>query len=374
MTMSFTSPSDKSAAHRARPSDDRPTEGVCTLVKSEHLSRRKCRLNARNGDAVILLAGTEYDRGADIGGHDLSHLQTLALSARARLSAAACVVETDEDMLVWMVRMAQESPTFSALLSDAAESGWRVMLSDLGTGTYDYDFEQKIIELDHQGLNPSALSRSSFFRHELLINFLCVLRAVEQEQAAETDITDLKPEAYVMARRAVEADIITMAILTGWELRAAGHADVWRHVIGGDQGDMAMVFLKSLERDPSAVYSGRALARVFAAWYTDDRRVAACDHAALEDLDVLIDEEGAAGLGDRPLTGAWVEDYAVLPDGMAYLEGQGADIASAPDYCAIRDSINETHLFQVVYDSKVVSRGGVPFRDAALARKIFPQT
>jgi hypothetical protein len=343
-------------------------------VKSEHLSRRKCRLNARNGDAVILLAGTEYDRGADIGGHDLSHLQTLAQSARARLSAAACVVETDEDLLVWAVRMAQESPVFSALLSAAAESGWRVMLSDLGTGAYDCDAEEKIIELDHQGLNPSALSRSAFFRHELLMGFLCALRAAEQEDAAETDIADFKPDAFLMARRAAEADIMTVAILAGWELRAAGHADVWRHVIGGDYGDMAMIFLKALERDPSAIYSGRALARVFAAWYADDQRVAACDHVALEDLDSQIARGGAVALGDRPLTPQWVENYAVLPDGMAYLDGQGGDIVAAPDYCAIRDVINETHLFQVVYDSKVVSRGGVPFRDAALARRIFPQT
>lgn len=365
--------SDRSRDPAARLSDD-PSPEAYDQVKSEYLSRRKCRLNARNDGAVILLAGTEYDRGVDKGGYDLSALQARAMAHRGRVSAAAAIVETDEDFLVWMMRMAGESPTFTSLLSHAAETGWRVLLTDLGTGGYAFDAELKLIELDHQGLNPAALARSAFFRHEMLLSFLAALRAAEQDDVTRDDIYAFRPEAFLMARRAAEADIQTIIILAGWELRAAGHADVWRHLIGGERGDLALTFLKTLERDPSAIYSGLALFRVFSAWYGDDRRVAACDHDALEDLDLLIDDEGAGALGRKALDADWVESRAVLPDGQGYLEGRGMDIVSGPDYCSVRDPINEAHLFQVVYDTKTTTRGGVPFRDAALARKIFPET
>jgi hypothetical protein len=45
---------------------------------------------------------------------------------------------------------------------------------------------------------------------------------------------------------------------------------------------------------------------------------------------------------------------------------------SDPYFLCVHDTINESHLFQVIYDSNVTMVEGVPFRDSSLARKIFP--
>jgi hypothetical protein len=50
----------------------------------------------------------------------------------------------------------------------------------------------------------------------------------------------------------------------------------------------------------------------------------------------------------------------------------GPNICADPYFVSLDDPINESHLFQIVYDSKVVMIEGVPFRDRKLARLIFP--
>ncbi|MBN8520473.1 MAG: hypothetical protein J0L77_01060 [Alphaproteobacteria bacterium] len=348
-------------------------------MKCEHDTRKKLTLTADHPDADHIGAGDSYDFVSQMGGYDLCafahvtpkrngrHLITIPQTAHPS-------IQTDADILGWLVALAQESPVAGGLLSHAMNAGWRVMFSDLDNGSYELDVLDQRLELDHHGVNPSALIRSPYFRHELLTSFLQGLRAIWHEDMSGETIDQLRPDGFLMAARARQADIVTTTLLMAWELRASGYGDLWRHIIGSEDGDMALVFTRTLERDPSAIYSGLAMARAYVAWYQQPSRIAVCDHAALEYLDAVIAEDGAQALGHRSFTVDMAERLTSLPDNAGYMKDRGHEIINKPDFCAFQDPINEAHLFQVMYDSRVVNRGGVPFRDTKLARLIFPDS
>ena len=79
------------------------------------------------------------------------------------------------------------------------------------------------------------------------------------------------------------------------------------------------------------------------------------------------------GLGQNRLDETVLEDLATLPDGTRYLQGLGEGILRDPFFAGLNDPINQTHLFHLIYDLEVVMVNNVPFRDARLARMIFPQ-
>jgi len=67
-----------------------------------------------------------------------------------------------------------------------------------------------------------------------------------------------------------------------------------------------------------------------------------------------------------------VEILSCLPDKTAYLQGLGTEVLSDPVYSSVDNVINQTHLFHIMYDLQAVVVEDVAFRDADLARKIFP--
>ena len=138
---------------------------------------------------------------------------------------------------------------------------------------------------------------------------------------------------------------------------------------------MAMIFTKVLERDPSAVFDGSALAYAFRQWYASDHRVDSCDHETLESLDdLLFISETRNPFGHRKLEDSRIEEMSALPDGTCYLQGKGETILSDPIFSGLNDPINQSHLFHLIYDIEVTMVNNVPFQDGRLARKIFPQS
>lgn len=286
------------------------------------------------------------------------------------LEAYPYAFDADYDVLQWLTAMAGESPTARLLLKDAQNGDWMIGLDDLQGAGYIIDEERGVILLDHYGFTAGSLGRSAHFRNAVFTNFTRALRDAWHARQQYNIENTYRPDAILMLDRAIAADLETIVIITGWELRAAGHTDIWRHILGSEEGDMAMIFTRALEKDPAGFYDGSAFARAFCQWYGDESRVAQQDAGALE----ALDEGMALGLkfGTSPLDAASLEKIATLPGTRAYLEGMGANIVTDPYFVAMHDTINESHLFQIVYDSKVVLAGGVPFRDSKLAEKIFP--
>ncbi len=282
--------------------------------------------------------------------------------------------ETHDDILAWTAAMLADSPAASRLWIDAESAGWQVGLADLKNGGFYLDMVEQIVLLDNYALSPAALGRSPYFRNALLVSLVRALRDIWHEEKSGAFEDEFAPEDALMLERVRAADCDTVTMLVGWELRGAGYTDVWRHLIGAEEGDMALVFTRFLERDPASLFDGAALAYAFRQWYADESRVDGTDHETLETLDdILLNHTGTtAPFGDRRLTADDIERLACLPDGRCYLKGLGDTIMRDPFFAGLHDPVNQTHLFHLMYDMEVVMVNNVPFRDAKLARLIFP--
>lgn len=298
---------------------------------------------------------------------DLAPLKTKKF---ANLEAYPYAFETEKDVLCWATALLSESPVALALLDETTNTGWKLALNDLGTGGFHLDAAEKIIELDNFGLDPKSLGQSAFFRLSLVCILAKALREIWHENRWGAFETDYKPEAVLMLERARAADADSVAIIIGWELRGNGYNEIWRHILGSDDGDMAQVLINILERYPTALYNGMALAHVFRQWYADTARVDALDHATLEQIDYSLSDQSMK-TGEKEATAVNFETLSTLPDGSVYLKELGETVARDPFFCGLSDPINQAHLFQIVYDSKVTYVDGIPFRDGKLARKFF---
>ncbi len=281
--------------------------------------------------------------------------------------------ETADNILTWCAALMAESPTASQLWADAKNAGWSVGIADLHSTGFHLDLINKQILLDHFSMIPAALGRSAYFRNTLLITFIRALRDIWHEQRLAPFEAEYRPEDALMLERVRAADCDAVTVLAVWELRGAGYAEIWRHLIGSAEGDMALIFTRFLERDPTALFDGSALTHAFRQWYADETRVDGCDHETLEALDdILLGAGESKPFGEKRLEAAALESLAVLPDGMRYLAGLGDTIKDDPFFSGLRDEINQTHLFQLMYDMEVTMVNNVPFRDRTLARKLFP--
>ncbi len=296
-------------------------------------------------------------------------------SPQQLLRNTACF-ETYNDVAAWSAALLQDSPVAKALWQSCEAQGWKIGFSDLRSNGFHLDMPRKTIALDHFTLSASGLGRSAYFRNTALLTLVRALRDIWHESRHTPFENEYGPEEALMLERVRAADCDTVTMLAAWELRGAGHAEVWRHLIGTAEGDMAMVFHRFLERDPSAFMNGAALAYAFRQWYADDSRVDGCDHEALESLDDILlaaDDGYSKPFGTRKLAAEKIEALAVLPDGLGYLDGLGDLILKDPFFAGLRDEINQSHFFQLMYDVKATIVHNVPFRDPALARKLFPQ-
>lgn len=291
------------------------------------------------------------------------------------LHEKACAFQSHEDALLWCVHMIDQSPTGRMMMDSAARNGWQIGFSDLKNQGFCMDMDAQIILLDHFCLGAEALGKSAFFRHVMLTTFIRSLRDVWHEDHLPEIEKLYSPEQILMVERVRAADCDTVTILCGWELRGAGFTEVWRHLLGSEEGDMAIIFTRFLERDPGALFSGAALAYAFRQWYADVSRVDGVDHDVLEELDHRLEESDQTNpFGQKHLEAPVLESLSILPDGKCYLAGLGEGILRDPFFAGLNDSINQTHLFHLMYDMEVVMVNNVPFRDSKLARKIFPQS
>ncbi len=276
-------------------------------------------------------------------------------------------------VLSWAIAQLSTSPSARAMLKEAEKNGWSLALEALGGPDFHLDVPEKLIVLDDQDLVTSALSASEYFKNAVLVSMIRALRDVWQEKRHGAFDTEYGPEAVMMLERTRAADLDTLAVLVAWELRGEGEGSLWRHLIGSEDGDIAMHFSGYLERDPASLFNGKALAAAFSQWFRDERRVNSCDHEVLNYLDgVVQDYEECEGFGRKKLTPIGIEMLSCLPDRTAYLQGQGPEVLSDPLYAGLTDPINQAHFMQILYDLKVVRVQSVPFRDARLAEMIFP--
>ncbi len=284
------------------------------------------------------------------------------------LNALPYAFATDFDVLQWACALLSESLVGRALLQEAEQTGWSLSAGQLDHEGFHVNTIDKIIELDFYGMNPQALGQSTHYKY----NFICVLakalRDIWHEERWGDFEENYKPESVLLLERARAADADCLSILIAWELRGNGYDEVWRHVLAGDDGDIAQVLVNIINRYPSAQYNGLVLAHLFRQWYSDTDRLDAQDHNTLQHMDDVL-EENDIRFGGKKLNAQEFEFLSMLPDGNAYLETLGQTVATDPFFNGLSDPVNQSHLFQIIYDNKVTYVQDIPFRDAKLARK-----
>lgn len=288
-------------------------------------------------------------------------------------TGAETIPQDRHAILAWAVGMLSASPSARRMIFEAAEQEWSLALENLDGPDFHLDVPERLIVLDSGGLLLSALGRSEHFRHALLVSLTRALRDVWQEKRHGAFDVLYGAEDVLMLERVRAADLDIMAVLAAWELRGEGFGGLWRHMIGSEEGDIALRFSDTLEREPSSSFSGRALAAAFAQWFREEARVRACDHETLDYLDsILPDLQARRNGGYKKLSSVGIEVLSCLPDRTAYLQGRGGEILRDPLYAGMNDVINQSHLVQILSDIAITRVQDVPFRDAELAARIFP--
>lgn len=286
-------------------------------------------------------------------------------------------VQDDKALFLWALDLLAHSPMGLGLIRRAIENDWNIKVADLGTGGFHLDIPQKELTLDHYGLTADSLARSSFYRYEFVLNLVRGLRDIWQEARFGALERDMRPEAVLILERVRAADADTITVATIWELRCAGFNDIWRHLLGGDLSDLAAAYADKQQHKASVSSNKKAMADIFQLWFFNDARVKLVDHETLDTLDMVLEwaqeqTERFNPFGEKFLSAKTVTALSCLPDKCAYLAPTAKRICADPEFMTINDPINEAHLFQIVYDMDVVLVDHVPFRDGALARKIFP--
>lgn len=273
----------------------------------------------------------------------------------------------------WCINILKKSPLAYAMFDKVQQYGWRFVLSDIENGGFHLDASDRIAHIDNHGLTPQAISHSSHFRNSILVSLARALRDIWHEEKLCDIEKVLSPEDLLMLERARTADGDIVAVFIGWELRCEGHAEIWRHLISSEESDIAMTISRFASECPNFENISKTLEHAYRKWHLNENRVNSCDHDILEFMDDILEEsECEAPFGETRINGEMLESVSELPGGYRYLHGKGKAIISDPNYCGMKDEINNAHLLQIVHDAKSIIVEGVPFRSAEIASKVFP--
>lgn len=302
-------------------------------------------------------------------------LWTTLLKKEDRLSSP---LETELPDIFWigrdLMKQLWESPTARSLINFAAHSGWAMGVQSLEDGAYLLETDQKNLLLNDYGLRTDALQSPGYFRHAFLLSLIRAVRDIWHIENRWPQQKNFNLESILLTERIRMADCDIMALLVAWELRGEGYPESWRHLIGSPEGDMALIFSRTLEYNPYATFTGQALCLAFDQWFEDDVRVNACDHITLEMIDEdLRDGADQHRYGSHCVSPVYLESLSKLADQCCYLQGRGEGLLQNPLYSGLCDEVNQSHYKQIRNELACVRVGSVAFRDPDLAQKLFPQ-
>jgi hypothetical protein len=236
------------------------------------------------------------------------------------------------------------SPLGRCLLRFAAQRGATIGLDPLLEPHASYFYPaQNHFDLGYQ---PDLLQKSEKGVSRYLISFTGALRRVWHHHLGHGPDASLKPRDFLRHARGAEADVEAVTHLVAWELRSGGASFLWRNLLSGPNGDIAVIFERAVSEIPPGQFAGAALRAAFDQWYAEPARAAACDHFALEMLDLaLVQQTGC--IGQLPLRPARLAGFGLLPGGRNYLEGR---LFTGGWYEGPEDEFNRVHLKHIEQD------------------------
>ncbi|MEZ0226208.1 MAG: DUF6782 family putative metallopeptidase [Alphaproteobacteria bacterium] len=196
------------------------------------------------------------------------------------------------------------------------------------------------------GYQPELLHRSEKGISRYLVSFVAGLRRVWHHRTGNGPDVSLRPQDFLRLCRCAEADIEAVTHLIAWELRSGGATFLWRHLLSGPNGDISVVFERAIHEGPPRQFDAVALKCAFDQWFAERERANACDHFALEVMDMALVQQ-ASVVGLSPLRPGRAAGLGMLPSGQNYLEGF---LFTGAWYDVPEDDFNAAHLRHIEQD------------------------
>lgn len=239
-----------------------------------------------------------------------------------------------------------QSPTGRCLMRTALAQDISVGLDPLLEPQSSFYYpQQNHLDLGYQ---PSSLQKTEKGVSRYLAAFAAGLRRVWHDYRDATPDLSLLPQDFIRYCRAEEADVEAVTHMIAWELRGAGPGFFWRHMVAEANGDIALAFARTASAHPRHQFDGTALRAAFLQWFAVAERVDACDHLALERMDMaLLDKYRAGQIGRYKLDRDRLGVLGCLPTGQNYLSGMRFRSPVLRRPC---DPFNRTHLKHIQQD------------------------
>lgn len=258
----------------------------------------------------------------------------------------------------------------AALIEQAKELGYEI--------EFDPHRDDSLVQIDTVArrvlfpgydLSEAAQARSVYFLHECQWNILRALRLIDLAENMRLPRL-LRPDQMIKAVRLVAADQIAVSMTLLW----AVHQDMpglWRHVLGGAMSDIAQSFVDGSKKLTGADGSG-LLQDALMTWYDDVARVSETDQTTLALLDETLTRAKTPRLYQAQLNPESIRHLCTIAGNRVYVQKDDHHILDMIQGGPDLDVIQARHLKQILNEQDMVMVHNVGFRDAGLARRIFP--
>jgi hypothetical protein len=251
---------------------------------------------------------------------------------------------------------------------------WAIDFCDLNNASYDLDIENARIIIHNFGLSAQHLLSSKYFRPQVALAMAEAYRMVRHVEWLDGMLTRYNPETIILIGRICVADTVTQTIKFAFDAKTNKDDVLWKHILCGENADMAMAFINGLEKFLTAgmdynVAEKKACAVAFNTWFACSTRMDLCDHDTLTLMDDMIENNEIFDL--KKMEKNAVTCLTLMPGCQtSYIDTHlQNDILKNPYYIAMNNTANQTHLAQITRDINTVNVAGIVFRDHALAQR-----
>lgn len=281
---------------------------------------------------------------------------------------AATPFLSDEDALIWGLSILCQSSLGRVIAFDARFEDWSLEVDDIEDGCPIIDPQLRILIIPRGTPSITALSRSYHDRLGFLTNLARGIRMIWQDMNGVRVRNDLTADDQIFFERLRRADMDVITLRMMWELRDIGFGALWRNLIAGDLGDVAMAASHFWADEPFP----NGLAQAYLTWMGCDHLLADCDRRTLDDMDARLQRSVNDVCGLSMLSGDDLLLISRLPEGESYLAALARTVCYSTEFRHIPDPVNEAHLRQILEECSEIMSPSLVFRDSELERKIFP--
>lgn len=275
---------------------------------------------------------------------------------------------TDEDALIWGLSILCRSALGRSIAFDARFEDWSLEVDDIEDGHPIIDSQLRILILPRGTPSVASLSKSLYDRLNFLTALARGLRMIWQDMNGVRARVDLTADDQIFFERLRRADMDILTLRMMWDLREDGFTALWRNMIAGSLGDIALAASDFWESE--AFPAG--LAQTFLTWMGCDHLLAECDNRTLDAMDARLQKSVADVCGIAMLNGDDLLALSRLPEGSAYLAPLARTLCYSTEFRHIPDPVNEAHLRQILEECSEIIAPSLVFRDSELQKKIFP--